>query len=85
MRRVPVESTSLDCVGYENGVLEVRFTNGGVYRYYGVPSEVHDELMQAGSKGRFFNTEVRGAYRCARLKAGGWPFAPPRPRVAAKR
>lgn len=36
MRWVPVESTSLDCVGYENEVLEIRFNNGGVYRYFGV-------------------------------------------------
>lgn len=84
MRWVPVESTSLDCVGYEDEVLEVRFNNGGVYRYYGVPKEVREGLMQADSKGRFFNAEIRGVYRAARLRAGGWPYAPPRPRVPAK-
>ena len=86
MRRVPVESSSLDSVGYENEVLEIRFDNGGIYRYHGVPAEVHAELMEADSKGRFFNAEVRGAYRFTRLRRGGPnPFGPPRPRVAAKR
>ncbi len=36
MRWVPVESTSLDCIGYGDEVLEVRFNNGGICRYFGV-------------------------------------------------
>ena len=87
MRWVPVESTSLDCVGYENEVLEIRFNNGGVYRYSGVPEEVHEGLMRADSKGRFFNAEIRGTDRftCLRRVGFGLPYRPPRPRVPAKR
>jgi KTSC domain len=68
MRRVPVGSTSLDSVGYEDEVLEVRFNNGGVYRYFGVPARVHRELLRAESKGRFFNRVIRDGYRSVQLE-----------------
>lgn len=66
MRRRPVESSTIDSVGYEGNVLEVRFRSGRVYRYFGVPSRVHTELLDADSKGRFFNGEIRDAYRFER-------------------
>jgi len=71
VRTVRVSSTSLASVGYEKGVLEVRFRNGGVYRYHGVPADVHDQLLEAESKGRFFNRRVRDAYRAERLASAG--------------
>lgn len=70
MQRMPVQSSSLESVGFEDGVLEVRFRNGGVYRYFGVPVIVFLRLLRAGSKGRFFNLEIRDAYRCQRLRQG---------------
>jgi hypothetical protein len=70
MHRVSVESSSIDSVGYEDEVLEIRFRNGGVYRYFGVPPEVCLDLLRADSKGRFFNRYVRGVYRGERLRKG---------------
>lgn len=70
MHRMPVESSSIDSVGYEDGVLEVRFNNGGLYRYFDVPPEVCLELLKAESIGGFFNRYVRGGYRCKRLRRG---------------
>ena len=67
MQRVPVESTCLATVGYEDGTLEVEFTNGSVYRYFDVPERVHEELMAADSHGTFFNQRIRDTYRYARL------------------
>jgi len=67
MRRVPVESTSIGSVGYADDVLEIRFRNGGLYRYFGVPPDVHQGLMRADSKGRFFNLHIRDRYRFERL------------------
>jgi len=69
MHRVPVESSSIDSVGYEKNVLEVRFRNGGLYQYFDVPEQVLVMLMQADSKGRFFNQHIRGRYQSTRLKA----------------
>ena len=68
MHRVPVESSSLDSVGYEKKVLEVSFRNGGLYQFFDVPEELLVALMQADSKGRFFNQRIRGRYASKRLR-----------------
>ncbi|MDQ3724918.1 MAG: KTSC domain-containing protein [Actinomycetota bacterium] len=70
MHRVPVESSSIDSIGYEKKVLEVRFRNGGLYQYFDVPEQLLALLMQADSKGRFFNQHIRGSYPCTRLQRG---------------
>lgn len=68
MRRVPVESSVIAEIGYEDEVMEVRFNNGGAYRYFNVPPEVCLNLLRADSKGRFFNQEIRGEYPCKRIR-----------------
>ena len=67
--RQRVESSSLTSVGYETGsrTLEVAFRKGGVYRYFGVPASVHEALMEAPSKGRFFVAQVRDCFPFARV------------------
>lgn len=68
MERIPVQSTDLASVGYdpETLILEVEFLNGrSTYQYSGVPLEIYEGLMNAGSKGRFFNQFIR---------KGGYPF-----------
>jgi hypothetical protein len=67
MHRVPVDSSSIDSIGYEKNVLEVGFRNGGVYQYFDVPEETLIMLLQADSKGRFFNQKIRGAFPSRRL------------------
>lgn len=64
-----VESTSLAAVGYDpaNLVLEVQFKNGGVYRYFNVPYVVVEQLMSAGSIGRYFATQVKPRFRGRRV------------------
>jgi hypothetical protein len=44
--------------------LRVRFTNGGIYRYYQVPPAIVQNLLDPpnGSPGRYFNDHVRDAY-----------------------
>lgn len=69
MHRVPVESSSIESIGYEKSVLEVRFRNGGLYQYFDVPEEMLLMLMRAESKGAFFNRHVRGRFPSTRLKA----------------
>lgn len=51
MQMVPVASSNLSSVGYENGTLYIRFHNGSLYAYDGVPSHIHRELMAAASHG----------------------------------
>ena len=51
-------------VGYDvtQQILEVEFISGAVYQYLEVPAAVFDGLMQAESKGRYFNQEIRDDY-----------------------
>jgi hypothetical protein len=67
-----VESTSLAAVGYDpaNLVLEVQFKNGGVYRYFNVPYVVVEQLMTAGSIGRYFSKQIRNRFRSRRMDGG---------------
>ena len=76
MLRVAVESSTMVSVGYEGKgrILEIEFTSGAVYQYLDVPARVHKELMQAESKGRYFNSEIRDTYNyqpVGRAKAAG--------------
>jgi KTSC domain len=64
MKRVPVDSTNLKSVGYDpdTKTLEVEFDKGRIYQYYGVPSELHQDLMQATeSHGKFFIKHIKNA------------------------
>lgn len=62
MKRENVESSSVRSVGYEQGVLEVEFLNGGVYQYVDVPPEEHAALLAADSIGRYVNLEIKPFY-----------------------
>jgi hypothetical protein len=67
-----VESTSLSAVGYDpaNLTLEVQFKSGEVYRYFNVPYVVVEQLMTAGSVGRYFAKQVRNRFRSRRIDGG---------------
>lgn len=64
---VPVASSNIDAVMYDEDsrTLSVRFRSGSVYSYADVDPQVADELVKAESPGRFFNQNIKGAYRQA--------------------
>ena len=64
-----VESSSVDSIGYDPGTrrLYVRFVGGRGYVYYDVAQSVFDAFLEADSKGRFVNFEIKGAYSYRRL------------------
>lgn len=62
MERIPVSSSNLASVGYQNGILEVAFKSGSVYQYTGVPESVYEALMSAPSHGKFFAAFIRNNY-----------------------
>ena len=53
MIRRQVISSDVASIGYENGVLEVEFHKGGIYRYYNVDAGLFYEFLNAPSKGKF--------------------------------
>jgi hypothetical protein len=63
MSMIPVNSSAIAAIGYENGVLAVTFHNTGTYFHPGVPYSVFAGLMRASSKGTYYNQCIRGRYR----------------------
>ena len=68
MERAIVESSALASVGYdaEAKTPEIEFRTRKLYRYFEVPKRIYDHLMDAPSKGHFFNTRIRNAFRYSR-------------------
>ena len=67
---VPVESTSIELVGYDEDARElyVRFLNRGrTYVYFDVPPEAYAALLDAPSKGRYLNFEIKPYHRYRRV------------------
>jgi hypothetical protein len=61
MKREDVESSVIGAVGYSR-VLEIQFESGRVYQYYDVPQDVFEGMLNAESKGRYFNAHIRGKF-----------------------
>ena len=65
MKLQRVQSSAIEAVGYDaqRGWLEVRWIGQErAYRYYGVPAEVYEELLQADSIGGYVNQRVKPVY-----------------------
>lgn len=69
VQRHKVESSDISSIGYDADVrvLEVEFVSRAVYQYANVPENVYTELMQAGSKGQYFNKYIRDQYQSSKL------------------
>jgi len=61
MYHTPVSSSNVKSTGYENGVLEVLFKNGLMYRW-NVPESTYREFMTAPSKGSFVHSRLKGRF-----------------------
>ena len=77
MQVAAVGSTTLAMVGYDAGreLLQLEFCSQAVYQYFGVPAVVYGALLEAPSKGRYFNRAIRGRF-AYRLVSDGKPAAP---------
>jgi hypothetical protein len=64
MRVAAVESTTLVTVSYDEAreLLQLEFCSRAVYQYFQVPAAVHQSLLEASSKGRYFNQAIRGRF-----------------------
>jgi hypothetical protein len=69
MERISVSSTNVASIGYDQatGTLEVEFNHGGIYQYFDVPEVIFQELINADSKGKYLNANIKGSYRYARV------------------
>ena len=51
--------------------LDIVFTTGRAYRYFAVPATVHEGLLAAPSKGRYFNEVIRPRYPSSPIAVPG--------------
>jgi hypothetical protein len=59
-----VTSSYLDVVGYDpdSSRLVVRFQDGAVIEYFGVPEGIYNDLLRADSHGQYFYYNIRDDY-----------------------
>jgi len=84
MRITAVESTTLVTVCYDDAreLLQLEFCSRAVYQYFGVPSAVHQSVLDASSKGRYFNQAIRGHFRYRLIS--GFDAVPRRAEIPAR-
>jgi len=70
MDRKKVNSSGIRSIGYEasSQILEVELTDGSIWQYSKVPSEVHRRLMAAPSMVSYYRDNVEEEYSRRRLK-----------------
>lgn len=83
MQMIPVGSANLVAVGWEPypwnsqpastltpeecvGDLQIEFKTA-TYKYLGVPWQVYEELLEASSKGQYFNEHIKDSYEWEQL------------------
>ena len=71
MKTIAVDSTTLRTLGYdaERQLLQIEFQNHSIYQYFEVPQAVYEELIQASSKGAYFNRSIRPHFDYLLVKA----------------
>ena len=59
-----IQSSMMTFVKYDDDAreLDITFTSGKTYRYLDVPPEIYDGLLDAESKGEFFNDNIKDAF-----------------------
>jgi hypothetical protein len=57
-----VNSSAMSRIKWDSGTLSIWLTGSGKYDYYNVPEALYESLLEARSKGTFFNDHVRDQY-----------------------
>jgi hypothetical protein len=60
---IRVSSSWIRAVGYDGSTLTVEFHSGRVYDHPHVPYSVFEGLLNASSKGAYYNRYIRGKYK----------------------
>jgi hypothetical protein len=65
---IPVSSSNVDSVKYETDTVYVRFNNGAVYIYKGVPEQEFENLKNAPSVGSYLHRNFKNVYPYERIE-----------------
>lgn len=66
MDMIHVSSSAIEAVGYDPTTMrmKIRFVQGDTYDFCGVPAHVFNGLLNARSKGGYYNDHIRDRYQC---------------------
>ena len=63
MKMISVDSSAIAEIGYEDGVLAIRFhSRCEPYFFQNVPEQLFKEFLLAPSKGKFFHDNIKDKY-----------------------
>lgn len=69
VQRILVESSVLASVAYlPDATLQIEFRSGDIYHYTEVPPQIFQALLDAPSKGAYFNHYIRDHFPTHHLK-----------------
>ncbi len=73
MTRTRVESSMLIAVSYdpETQEMDLEFHSGAIYRFFDVPPSIAQDLLDAESKGKFFNAWIRDLFAFEHVRDHG--------------
>ena len=54
-----VNSSNIQAIGFEDNTLIVQFNDGSVYHYYNVDKSLFDRILEASSKGKYLNENIK--------------------------
>ena len=58
MEMINVSSSNVSAIGYEDGIIQVRFKNGFVYQYFSCSESLFQSFLNASSKGKFVHQHL---------------------------
>ncbi|HBD20260.1 MAG TPA: KTSC domain-containing protein [Arenimonas sp.] len=66
MDMIQVRSSAISAVGYDPSTMrmKIRFAQGDTYDFCRVPAHIFQGLLNARSKGTYYNDHIRDRYQC---------------------
>ncbi|MEL1263078.1 KTSC domain-containing protein [Pseudoxanthomonas putridarboris] len=66
MDMIRVNSSAISAIGYDQRTMRmsIRFIQGDTYDFCGVPAHIFQDLLNAKSKGTYYNDHIRDRYQC---------------------
>jgi len=65
---IPVVSSNVAAIGWQQNQLFVKFNNGGEYKYSNVPERVFHDMLAADSKGQFLYEHIKGKFPYTKVR-----------------
>lgn len=67
MNREPIKSSFIAEIGWQEGTLEIKFSNDEVWQYFNVAPDMWEGFRIAESPGKFFHTHIKDKYTATKV------------------